>query len=122
VSTSTPPAHPSAGAIRAAHLILHGPHISHDGIGNSARENSYVLARIIDRETRTDLTPEQIADALRELARRDQVGIYVDTHKGRPCYFHVVETRDTDQRDGVGPTYDAALAACRAAEFKETAK
>ena len=71
-----------------------------------------------------DLTPEQIAAALAELARRDQVAIWVNTHKGQPCHFQVVEARiiegaafAVEHRSGTGSTYAAALSACRAAEF-----
>lgn len=76
-----------------------------------------------------DLTPEQIAAALAELARRDQVAIFLDTHKGQSCCFQVVESRiidgtafNVEQRCGTAFTYGAALSACRAGEFKEASK
>lgn len=73
-----------------------------------------------------DLTPEQIANALQALAERDQVGIYVDTHKGNRACFQVIESRiiagtalEVEQRSGCSHDYAEALAACRAAEFTD---
>jgi len=66
----------------------------------------------------TDLTPEQIADALQALAKRDSVSIHVSAKMTGAIDFHVFEWMDAYQfRDGTGATYAAALSACRAAEF-----
>lgn len=68
-----------------------------------------------------DLTPDQIAAALCELAKRDNVAIFARTHCGEPISFQVVEVETESGkflgRTGVAATYDAALAACRNAKF-----
>lgn len=86
-------------------------------------------AAIINRETQASITPEQIAEALQTLARQDQVGIYLDSHKGHiPCFL-VVDSRiktgtafDVEQRSGASTSYAEALEKCRAANFGEGIK
>ncbi len=100
--------------------------ITADGKGKEVKTAALLdlLMRTI-AEVRAELTdPAQIGDGLAELARRDQVSIHLDSHKGQPCHWQVVDSQiiagtafDCETRSGTGLTYDAALSACRAATF-----
>jgi len=66
-----------------------------------------------------DTTPDQLAAALAEIAKRDNVSISMHIRSDGSPKFDVFEwTKSGLLRHGHADTYSAALSACRAAEFK----